>query len=167
MVVPDGVLFGDGVAARIKRDLLKSFNLHTIVRLPDGVFAPYTPIRTNLLFFDRTRATSEIWFYEQSAAGDRKNYTKTMPLRFEEFAECQAWWGGREREGRVENGRAWRVAVKQVMDNNCNLDLKNPTQRGEFAHLPAEQIVDDILSKERQIAELMGEVKRMLVNEPI
>ena len=64
IVVPNGTLFGDGVCARIKEELLKEFNLHTIVRLPNGVFAPYTSIPTNLLFFDRSGPTKEIWYYE-------------------------------------------------------------------------------------------------------
>ena len=64
MVVPNGTLFGDGVCARIKEELLKEFNLHTIVRLPNGVFAPYTGIPTNLLFFDRSGPTKEVWYYE-------------------------------------------------------------------------------------------------------
>ena len=105
MVVPNGTLFGDGVCARIKEQLLKDFNLHTIVRLPNGVFAPYTSIPTNLLFFDRTGPTNEIWYYEQPLPEGRKTYTKTQPLRFEEFADCIAWW-----EHRVDNERAWKVS---------------------------------------------------------
>ena len=92
MVVPNGVLFGDGVCARIKKELLEEFNLHTIVRLPNGVFAPYTSIPTKLLFFDRSGPTEEIWYYEQPLPEGRKQYTKKQPMRFEEFAECLAWW---------------------------------------------------------------------------
>ena len=105
MVVPNGVLFGDGVAARIKEELLKEFNLHTIVRLPNGVFAPYTSIPTNLLFFDRTGPTKHIWYYDQPLPEGRKTYTKTQPIRFEEFEGCLQWWKERE-----ENERAWKVA---------------------------------------------------------
>src|SRR2546423_11207584 len=83
MVVPNGVLFGDGICARIKAELLKEFNLHTIVRLPNGVFAPYTNIPTNLLFFDRSGPTKEIWYYEQPLPNSRKNYTKTAAIQFE------------------------------------------------------------------------------------
>src|SRR5574341_1081550 len=79
IVVPNGTLFGDGVCARIKEELLKDFNLHTIGRLPNGVFAPYTSIPTNLLFFDRTGPTEEIWCYEQPLPESRKQYTKTQP----------------------------------------------------------------------------------------
>jgi hypothetical protein len=79
VVVPNGTLFGDGVCARIKEELLKEFNLHTIVRLPNGVFAPYTGIPTNLLFFDRSGPTREVWYYEQPLPEGRKNYTKTAP----------------------------------------------------------------------------------------
>jgi len=75
VVVPNGTLFGDGVSARIKEELLKEFNLHTIVRLPNGVFAPYTSIPTNILFFDRSGPTREVWYYEQPLPEGRKNYT--------------------------------------------------------------------------------------------
>ncbi len=91
VVVPNGTLFGDGVCARIKEELLKDFNLHTIVRLPNGVFAPYTSIPTNLMFFDRSGLTKDVWYYEQPLPEGRKNYTKTQPIQFEEFADCIAW----------------------------------------------------------------------------
>ena len=85
VVVPNGTLFGDGVCARIKEELLRDFNIHTIVRLPNGVFAPYTPIPTNLLFFDRSHPTTDIWYYEHPTPDGRKNYSKTHPLQFDEF----------------------------------------------------------------------------------
>src|SRR5947207_6709139 len=103
VVVPNGTLFGDGVCARIKEELLKEFNLHSIVRLPNGVFAPYTPIPTNILFFDRSGPTREVWYYEQPLPEGRKNYTKTAPIQFEEFSECIRWWNNR-----AENERAWQ-----------------------------------------------------------
>jgi type I restriction enzyme M protein len=166
MIVPNGTLFGDGVCALIKQQLLEEFDLHTIVRLPNGVFAPYTPIATNLLFFDRTGPTREIWFYEQPAPEGRKNYSKTQPLRFEEFTACQAWWGGHNRKDRAQTDQAWRVSVKDVMTRDSdgrlsiNLDLKNPRQKADFAHLPPEQLMEDILSKEHQLLRLLEEVKR-------
>src|SRR2546426_10084171 len=98
VVVPNGVLFGDGICARIKEELLKEFNLHTIVRLPNGVFAPYTNIPSNLLFFERSGPTKEIWFYEQPPPEGRKNYSKTAPMQFEEFADCLAWWMRRDED---------------------------------------------------------------------
>ncbi len=104
VVVPNGTLFGDGVCARIKQELLTRFNLHTIVRLPNGVFSPYTSIPTNLLFFDRSGPTEHIWYYEQPLPEGKKNYTKTSPIQFEEFADCIEWWGKRK-----ENDRAWKV----------------------------------------------------------
>ena len=96
VVVPNGTLFGDGVCTRIKEELLKDFNLHTVVRLPNGVFAPYTSIPTNILFFDRSGSTKEVWYYEQPLPEGRKNYTKTQPLQFEEFKDCIAWWSKRK-----------------------------------------------------------------------
>jgi type I restriction enzyme M protein len=161
VVVPNSTLFGDGVCARIKEELLKEFNLHTIVRLPNGVFAPYTSIPTNLLFFDRSRPTQEVWYYEHPIPEGRKNYTKTQPLHFEEFQPCLAWW--HQREG---NDRAWKIPVDVLLANNCNLDRKNPRGKADFEHLPPEQLADDILRKEQRIAELMAEIKAALVSKP-
>lgn len=164
MVVPNGVLFGDGVCARIKEELLKEFNLHTIVRLPNGVFAPYTSIPTNLLFFDRSGPTREIWYYEQPLPDGRKNYSKTQPLQFEEFAPCLAW--ARKRE---ENDRAWRVRVNDVLKYgaqgalvSANLDIKNPRAKEDLKHLPPRQLAEDILTKEKRIQELMTEIVNIL-----
>ncbi|HET6882063.1 MAG TPA: N-6 DNA methylase [Pirellulales bacterium] len=161
VVVPNGTLFGDGVCARIKQELLTKFNLHTIVRLPNGVFAPYTSIPTNLLFFDRTGPTEHVWYFEQPLPEGRKNYTKTAPIQYEEFAECLAWWPKRK-----ETDRAWRVPVEKILENNCNLDLKNPNAADDFEHLPPEQLVDDILQKELRIAEIMREIKELLKEQP-
>ena len=157
VVVPNGTLFGDGVCARIKEELLKEFNLHTIVRLPNGVFAPYTSIPTNLLFFDRSGPTEEVWYYEQPLPEGRKNYTKTQPIQFEEFAGCLDWWSKRE-----ENDRAWKVPAAELLANGCNLDRKNPNAATDFEHLPPEQLADDILKKEQRIAEIMAEIKAQL-----
>ena len=158
VVVPNGTLFGDGVCARIKEELLKEFNLHTIVRLPNGVFAPYTGIPTNLLFFDRSGPTKHVWYYEQPLPEGRKNYTKTAPIQFEEFADCMAWWSKRK-----ENDRAWKVPVAELLANNCNLDRKNPRGKEDITHLPPEQLVESILKKEQRIAEIIGGIKKLLV----
>ncbi|MGE4057161.1 MAG: class I SAM-dependent DNA methyltransferase, partial [Vicinamibacterales bacterium] len=157
VVVPNGTLFGDGVSARIKEELLKDFNLHTILRLPNGVFAPYAPIPTNVLFFDRSGPTRHVWYYEHPLPEGRKNYTKTQPLQYEDFAPLQAWWDARE-----ENERAWRVPAGELLANNCNLDLKNPRAATDFEHLPPEQLVEDILAKEQQITALLCEIREML-----
>ena len=160
VVVPNGALFGDGVAARIKEELLKEFNLHTIVRLPNGVFAPYTSIPTNLLFFDRNGPTKEVWYYELALPEGRKNYTKTKPMQFEEFADCLAWW-----KERSEGERAWRVPAEQIAGNNYNLDIKNPNGKKDLEQLPPEELVESILAKEERITEIMDEIKWLLAEK--
>jgi type I restriction enzyme M protein len=154
VVVPNGTLFGDGVCARIKEELLKDFSLHTIVRLPNGVFAPYTQIPTNILFFDRSGPTNEIWYYEHPLPEGRKNYTKTQPIQFDEFSACLAWWIKRE-----ENDRAWRVSADAVLSEGCNLDRRNPREKTDFEHMAPDQLADDIIEKEMKIAALMREIK--------
>src|SRR2546423_6044816 len=148
LVVPNGTLFGDGIAARIKEELLREFNLHTIVRLPNGVFAPYTGIPTNLLFFDRGGPTREVWYYEHPLPEGRKSYSKTAPVQSEEFAPCVAWW-----KERVENERAWRVPAREILESGCNLDRKNPRGAADYEHMPPQQLVEGILAKELRIAE--------------
>jgi type I restriction enzyme M protein len=160
VVVPNGTLFGDGICARIKEELLKEFNLHTIVRLPNGVFAPYTGIPTNILFFDRSGPTQDVWYYEQSLPEGRKNYTKTAPLQFDEFAGCIAWW-----KKRVENDRAWKVPAAEVLASGCNLDRRNPAAKEDFEHVPPEQLAGDILKKEQRIAAIMAEIKTILAEK--
>jgi type I restriction enzyme M protein len=161
VVVPNGTLFGDGVCARIKEELLKEFNLHTIVRLPNGVFAPYTSIPTNLLFFDRSGPTKEVWYYEQPLPEGRKQYTKTQPIQLEEFEPCLTWWTKRQ-----ENERAWKVPAKDILANGCNLDIKNPRAKQDFEHLPPEKLAEDILQKELRIAEIMREIQGLLEKKP-
>jgi type I restriction enzyme M protein len=121
IVLPDGTLFGEGVKSRIKEKLLTECNLHTIVRLPNGVFAPYTGIKTNLLFFEKGTPTKEIWYYEHTYPEGYKSYSKTKPIRIEEFDAEKAWW-----TNRIESEHAWRVPIEQVIENGFNLDIKNP-----------------------------------------
>jgi len=150
IIVPNGVLFADGVGARIKQELLTECNLHTIVRLPDGVFAPYTIIPSNLLFFDKTGRTKSTWYYEIPPPEGRKKYSKTLPMRFEEFADCQAWWGKR-----VASERAWRVPVADFEANGFNLDLKNPNRADDLAHKAPEALLNDLMAAEREILALV------------
>jgi type I restriction enzyme M protein len=157
MVLPNGPLFATGVAARIKQDLLENFNLHTIVRLPNGVFAPYTSIPTNLLFFQRDGPTREIWYYELPLPEGRRQYTKTKPLRDAEFDECRALW-----DERPETEHSWLVPVEEVLENNYNLDIKNPSSQEALVHRPPEELAEAVLAKERRILALMTEIQEAL-----
>lgn len=153
VVVPNGVLFSGGVGAKIKKKLLEEFDLHTVVRLPNGIFAPYTLIPTNILFFEAGRPTTDIWFYEHPLPEGRKNYTKTKPLRYEEFTDCAEWWGRHGADGRdtrVETEQAWKVPVAQVVERGYNLDLRNPRQAG-LNYRPVTELVDDLVRTEEKI----------------
>lgn len=156
LVLPDGTLFGEGVKTRIKEALLTECNLHTIVRLPNGVFNPYTGIRTNLLFFEKGTPTKEVWYYEHPYPPGAKSYNKGKPIRIEEFEPERTWW-----DQRVENEQAWRVPIEQIKAGNYNLDLKNPHRPddgpGDVDHLLPEY--EKLLA---QIAQTRAQLKKEL-----
>ena len=163
LVLPDGTLFGEGVKTRIKEALLTDCNLHTIVRLPNGVFNPYTGIRTNLLFFTKGAPTTHVWYYEHPYPAGQKSYNKGKPIRIEEFEAERQWWGN-EADGfasRVENEQAWRVSIEQLKASNYNLDIKNPhssdTGPGDVDHLLPEY--EKLL---QHIAQTRAELKAQL-----
>jgi type I restriction enzyme M protein len=137
IVLPDGTLFGEGVKTRIKERLINECNLHTMVRLPNGVFNPYTGIKTNLLFFTKGEPTKEIWYFEHPYPPGLKSYNKGNPIRIEEFDLEKSWW-----ENRKENEYAWKVPVEQVKDSNYNLDIKNPHIQGVDNGDPKELLVE-------------------------
>ncbi|KGN33898.1 SAM-dependent methyltransferase [Knoellia sinensis KCTC 19936] len=160
IVVPNSVLFDQGIGGRIKADLLSKFNLHTVLRLPNGVFAPYTLIPSNVLFFEKGKQADHIWFYEHPLPEGRKNYTKTKPMTHEEFGPCEAWWGGSSREGRVETDQAWKVAVADVVESGYNLDLRNPHRPDDLTHRPPAELVAELVDTEHELLALLEELQR-------
>ena len=155
LVLPDGTLFGEGVKTRIKEALLTECNLHTIVRLPNGVFNPYTGIRTNLLFFTKGAPTTEVWYYEHPYPPGAKSYNKGKPIRIEEFEPEQAWW-----TNRVENEQAWRVSIDQIRAGGFNLDLKNPNKPDED---PGD--IDHLLPEYERLLAQIAETRSLLKQE--
>lgn len=165
LVLPDGTLFGEGVKTRIKQQLLEECDLHTIVRLPNGVFAPYTGIKTNLLFFTKGRPTQATWYYEHPYPPGAKSYNKTKPIRIEEFDAEKAWWGT-EADGfaaRVENERAWKVGIEQIRAGNFNLDQKNPHEADAVSHDP-EELLREYARVQAEAQGLRDRLKAMLAD---
>ena len=155
LVLPDGFLFGEGIKTRVKERLLGECNLHTIVRLPKGVFAPYTSINTNLLFFTKGQPTTEVWYYEHPYPEGQKSYSKTRPIRIEEFAAEKAWWDARE-----ETENAWRVPVEEIRRRNYNLDIKNPNTEAESHRDP-----DELLAEYQAVLAEVEETREALKQE--
>ena len=163
VVLPDGFLFGEGMKTRLKEKLLTDCNLHTIVRLPNGVFNPYTGIKTNLLFFSKGQPTQHIWFYEHPYPAGYKSYSKTKPMRFEEFAAEQAWWGS-EADGfaaREESEQAWRVGIDDIKARNYNLDIKNPHVGEVVSHDP-DELLAQYAAQQQEISALRDQLKGIL-----
>ncbi len=156
IVLPDGTMFGEGVKTRIKERLLDECNLHTVVRLPNGVFAPYTGIKTNLLFFTKGERTKHVWYYEHPYPAGVKSYNKTKPIRIEEFAAEKKWW-----KRRKENEQAWKVPVDQIKARGYNLDIKNPHDARD-AHGDPEELLLEYRGLLGEIQQTRDALKREL-----
>lgn len=180
VVVPNGSLFADGVAAKVRELLLDGYNLHTVLRLPDGVFAPYTDIPANVLFFEATGGkggTKTVWFYEVPPPDGRKKYTKTRPLTDADLEACAAWWDARE-----ENDRAWKVdigaelvrarhaersaetdedraAAAALKTAALNLDRKNPQAGAAADHRPPEEIAAALVARQTELVAVLREIE--------
>ena len=162
VVLPDGFLFGDGIKGTLKKLLLRDCKLHTIIRLPKGVFAPYTTIKTNLLFFTKGATvddgtehfhTDTIWFYEHPYPAGYKSYSKTKPIRLEEFKPEQEWWGTEANDfaDRVENEFAWKV------------DFNTKREQAEAAAQPHWQRAEDLNNQAAALEGEAGDLRKSLV----
>ncbi len=157
MVLPDGSLFGEGVKTAIKKKLLEEFNVHTIVRLPQGVFNPYAGVNTNLIFFTKGEPTKEIWYYQLPLPEGVKQYTKNRGITHEEFNPVRKWWRSRK-----SNGHAWKVSIEEIEKRGYNLDFKNPNGKSTSVHKSPEELLGEITKKESEINKILGEIKRNL-----
>lgn len=168
VVLPDGTLFGEGVKTKIKKLLLDECNLHTLVRLPNSVFAPYTSIKTNILFFEKGTPTKEVWYYEVPLPEGVKAFNKTKPMKLEDFDACAEWWGeGKtieektQRKNRQENESAWLVSIDDIIARNYNLDIKNPHVGEVISHDP-EVLLAEYAKQQQGIQSLRDQLKGIL-----
>lgn len=171
MVVPEGTLFRGGAFADVKRDLLDQFNLHTVVSLPPGTFAPYSDVKTALLFFERPGPTTEIWYYELPLAEGLKKFSKGSPIQDEHFEEARRLWkewdayrkGMGPREACLSE-RSWIVPAEEVKERGYDLTARNPNRK-EAEVLPSPvEIVAGLLEREREILSIVDELSELLGN---
>ncbi len=162
VILPDGFLNGEGNKSKIKEKLLKECNLHTIVKLPNSTFAPYATVATNILFFDKTGPTKEVWFYEHNLPINQKAYSKTKPIQFEEFATELSWW-----ENRVENNNAWKVDISDIVKNNYKLDFKNPSKKDDTIAESLDDLIKNIEDNQKEISLLLNSIKEDVVSNEI
>ena len=156
IILPDGFLFGEGVKTTLKKELLTEFNLHTIVRLPNGVFSPYTGIKTNLLFFEKGTPTKQVWFFEHPYPPGYKSYSKSKPLTIGEIEREKKWWNNRR-----QNEYAWKVSLAEIEERNYNLDFKNPHVVEEEAGDP-EELLREYEELNRQLLATRDRLKQEL-----
>lgn len=162
VILPDGFLFGtDNAKINIKNKLLTQFNLHTVIRMPGSVFAPYTSITTNILFFDNTHPTEETWFYRLDMPEGYKHFSKTKPMKLEHFAPVIDWWNNRTEINIDGFDKAKKYTAKQLIEDfNYNLDLCG------YPH-EEEEILDpmDLIQRyQEERASLNAEIDRVLAD---
>ncbi|BDQ38763.1 restriction endonuclease EcoEI subunit M [Pseudodesulfovibrio nedwellii] len=162
VVLPDGFLFGEGVKTKIKTELLEEFNLHTIVRLPKGVFSPYTSIATNILFFEKGGPTKDIWFFEHPYPKGYKSYSRGKPLTIKEFDREKEWWGGASRKGRKATEYAWKMSAKEIVERKFNIDCKNPYE-DEVIYRDPEELMQEYQETVRQLETVQNALKHELI----
>lgn len=156
IVLPDGTLFGEGVKTKIKKKMLEECNLHTIVRLPKSVFAPYTTIATNILFLTKGQPTKDVWYFEHKLPEGVKAYNKTKPMRVEEFDIEKKWW-----TERTESEVSWRVSASDIAKNNYNLDITNPNTP-VYVHDDPEELLAHYKKSIESISALQTQLKAKL-----
>lgn len=154
IVLPDGSLTGEGVKQRVRQKLLEDCNVHTIVRLPQSVFAPYATVNTNLIFFEKGKPTKEIWYYEHTLPEGAKSYNKTKPIRIEEFEQLKTWWNER-----CENEVAWKVPIQTIIDRNYDLDIKNPNRKVEEVVYNRKSIIEMLEKSFNKSVLLLNDLK--------
>jgi type I restriction enzyme M protein len=154
IVLPDGSLTGEGVKQRVREKLLKDCNLHTIIRLPQSVFAPYATVNTNLLFFDKGTPTKDIWYYEHTLPEGQKAYSKTKTIKVAEFEPIKQWWHNRQ-----ESGVAWKVSIDTIIERGYDLDIKNPNKVVEEVVYDRKAIINKIETNQSKIAKILEDLK--------
>ncbi len=159
VILPDGFLFGtDNAKIAIKKKLISEFNLHTVIRMPHSVFAPYTSITTNILFFDRTGSTKETWFYRLDMPDGYKNFSKTKPMKLEHFAPVIDWWNHREEINIDGFDKAKKYTADELATRNYNIDLCGfPHEEEEI--LPPKELIQQYQEKR---ASLNADIDRIL-----
>lgn len=166
VILPDGFLFGtDNAKVAIKKKLLSEFNLHTIIRMPHSVFAPYTSITTNILFFDNTGATKETWFYRLDMPNGYKNFSKNKPMKLEHFAPAIDWWNNREEIIVEEFPKAKKYSISEIAELNYNIDLCGyPHEEEEI--LAPQDLINNYREKraslDADIDRVLGEIMALL-----
>ncbi|MBT9313206.1 class I SAM-dependent DNA methyltransferase [Leptothoe kymatousa] len=168
VVLPDGFLFGEGIKSRVKKLLMETCNLHTIIRLPNGVFAPYTSIKTNLLFFTKGKPTETIWFYEHPYPKGRKSYSKTKPIRLEEFSKEKSWWGQEENDfsERQESEHVWKLDFKKKKQD-AETKAKPHWDKAQDLNNQASDIENQIRDLRKDLRKVTESKKRALVESQI
>ena len=159
IILPNSALSTGNAGAKIRKKLVTEFNLHTIVRLPRGVFSPYTNIATNILFFENTKKTDNIWYYEQPKR-KTSNYSKSKPFLFEELEHCSNWW-----KNKTKNEYAWKVSYEELEKDDFNLDQRNPNDPTEKKIESTTNILKELREDLKTIQRHFEDLNKLIVQQ--
>jgi type I restriction enzyme M protein len=159
IILPNGPLFVPGIAVKIRKKLLDECNLHTIVRLPKGVFEPYADIPTNLLFFDKSKPTKKIWYYQIAHPEGKKTFTKTQPITSKEFESITKWWKNKE-----PNDNAWQINVNELSEKTLDLDIRRKT-KSKKSEKSTSELIENTIENQKNTTDLFIELKKLLLQK--
>lgn len=168
MVVPEGTLFRGGSFAEVKKQLLEQYDLHTVVSLPPGTFAPYSDVKTALIFFDRPGPTEEVWYYELPLPADLKKFSKGSPIQDEHFEEALALWATWDAYRRDEVPRpeptddSWIVPVAKIKEEEYDLSARNPNREEMETYRPPTEITASLLERLREMTSIVEDLHEMV-----
>ena len=159
IILDNGPLFGEkGTPYDIKKELLEKYNLHTVIRLPESVFAPYTGIETNILFFDEGKPTKDIWFYRMKVRDGLKNYTKTNPMQDSDFEDVLKW-----SKNKVENNYGYKKSVEDLID--YDLDVKHPDDKEIPLNITPRELIGKIIEDQKNTLDLLTTIEELIDKE--
>jgi type I restriction enzyme M protein len=168
MVVPEGTLFRGGAFATVKKELLERFDLHTVVSLPPGTFAPYSDVKTALIFFDRPGPTRQVWYYEMPLPQGLKKFSKGSPIQDQHFDRARALWAAWDAFRRGAGPRpqptddSWIVPADDIRERDYDLSARNPSRDEMETYRHPAEITAGLLEREREILGIIEELHALV-----
>jgi type I restriction enzyme M protein len=163
VIVPEGVMFRGGADQKVRERLLTEFNLHTVLSLPAGCFLPYTPVKTNVLFFERRpdgEGTQSVWFFELTNDGFELTGSR-KPIEGEQISTFVSLF-----KHRSQTEHSWLVPIEELRASSWDLSARNPNTSEGYEHRAPAELARELLQKEERVIEIFRELQELLAEGP-